>query len=94
KLLKTVTDANGHTTTFGYDDLGRVTSVTNALGQTKSSQYDVNGNLTQTTNARGQVTSYTYDSLNLTLPPKTGPANRRIWIKQRVYARSIQFQRF
>lgn len=64
KLLETVTDAKGQTTTFGYDAQGRLVAVQNALGQTKTSIYDAKGNLVQTTNARGQVIAYEYDELD------------------------------
>jgi len=38
-----VTDANGHTTTFGYDSHGNRTTVTNALDQSTTYTYSVFG---------------------------------------------------
>ncbi|MFJ5294587.1 RHS repeat domain-containing protein [Streptomyces sp. NPDC088348] len=58
---KTRTDASG-TTTYGYDDLGAMTSRTaTSGGGTLSYSYDKNGNRLTTTDARG-TTSYAYDN--------------------------------
>lgn len=62
--LQTLTDANGHTTTFGYDTIGRPTSVTNALNQSASTAYDKQGNPTSITTKNGQTITLAYDSLN------------------------------
>ncbi|MFE9252458.1 RHS repeat-associated core domain-containing protein [Streptomyces sp. NPDC007088] len=57
---KTRTDASG-TTTYGYDDLGAMTSRTaTSGGGTLSYTYDKNGNRLTTTDARG-TTQYKYD---------------------------------
>lgn len=62
-----ITDANGHNTTYCYDNLGRVLEVRDALGNVKKAAYDANHDPTQITNALGQTTTMTYDSsYNLT----------------------------
>jgi RHS repeat-associated protein len=50
------------TSTYGYDEAGRLASVntTGATNSTSSYQYDANGNRTQTTE-NGQATTATYD---------------------------------
>jgi RHS repeat-associated protein len=72
---KTATDGNGNKTTYGYDELDRITklffggaSACNA-GNTNcvSYSYDAEGNLTSRVDAAG-TTTYTYDLLNR---PKT-----------------------
>ena len=39
-LVGTMTDAQGHVTTFGYDARGNRTAVTDALGKTTTAAYD------------------------------------------------------
>ncbi|MBI3564673.1 MAG: hypothetical protein HY079_05705 [Elusimicrobia bacterium] len=55
RLLQSLTDANNHQQSFGYDVMGRPTSVTNALGQAITIAYDVKGNPTQITNRKNQT---------------------------------------
>ena len=59
----TITDANGHTTGFGYDGLNRLVSRSDALNHTWSYGYDAAGNMVTLLDARGQTTGYSYDSL-------------------------------
>jgi RHS repeat-associated protein len=68
--LETVTDGEGHTTSYGYDPEGNRTSVKQPLGQVTSYDYDELGKLTKVTQpmvalAAGgtiaPVTSYVYD---------------------------------
>jgi RHS repeat-associated protein len=56
-----VTDADGHTTTYGYDSAGDQTSVTEPAGTTTTSTYDADGHLLATTTPKGETTSYAYD---------------------------------
>jgi YD repeat-containing protein len=63
--LTSWTDANGNTTTLGYDSSGRGASTTFADGSTVRASYDASGNLVQTVNQAGGVFSYTYDSRGL-----------------------------
>lgn len=58
----TQTDAEGRTTDWSYDTLGRVLSRTLPLGQQESSQYDAVGNRSRMTDFNGQITTYSYDS--------------------------------
>ncbi|MGW7318257.1 RHS repeat domain-containing protein [Streptomyces sp. NPDC054865] len=61
--VQTRTDASG-TTTYGYDDLGKLTSRTaTSGGGTIGYRYDKNGNQAALTDARG-TTTYTYDAAN------------------------------
>jgi len=57
------TDANGKTTQYGYDALGRLTSVTDAtpLHHVTSYAYDEIGNRITQTDASQHATSYAYD---------------------------------
>ena len=58
----TMVDATG-TTSYTYDNLGRLTSTTNGAGNTVSYTYDPAGNVTAMTYA-GLTVSYTYDAAN------------------------------
>jgi YD repeat-containing protein len=59
-----MTNANGHTTTFEYDSLDRLTEVTDAAGQRVAYTYDAAGNRAGLTYPAGQVVTYTYDTAN------------------------------
>jgi YD repeat-containing protein len=60
-LLKTVTDPNGHVTTYAYYSNGDLHTVTNALGQTTTiTSYDANGRPLSLTDPNGLITSFTY----------------------------------
>ncbi len=70
--LLSETDANGHSTSFSYNDnysdgvnresYGFVTAVTNALGQSTHSQIDYHsGQPSTTTDLNGVVTAYSYN---------------------------------
>ncbi len=59
--LKTLTDANGNVTTFGYDPNDNPTSITDANGKVTGMQWN-GGNLTQLKDALGNATQYVYDS--------------------------------
>ena len=60
----TVTDANGHTTWFQYDSLGRLVREIDQLGVRITYQYDAKGNMIARTDGEGRTTSYRYDALN------------------------------
>ena len=62
--LTSVTDANGNTTRYTYDDFGRVIKTTNALGNTSEVTYDESGNVLTSTDFGGNLTTYTYDNLD------------------------------
>ena len=59
-----MTDANGHTTTYAYDMLDLLTHTTNALGYTTSVTNDPAGNKIAKTDANGHTTWYAYDAQN------------------------------
>ena len=59
----TVTDANGHTTWFQYDSLGRLAQEIDQLGARISYQYDAKGNVVSRTDGEGRTTGYGYDAL-------------------------------
>ncbi|MCC4907921.1 RHS repeat-associated core domain-containing protein [Microbacterium sp. cx-59] len=60
-----VTDSNGHSSTYGKDSSGRVTSTKDALNRTRSQQWTANSDISQNTDAIGtNNTVYTYDGSN------------------------------
>ena len=59
--LTSITDANGNTIRFAYDQLGRKTKEIDSLGNVTSYTYDSKGNILTRTDANGRVTSFTYD---------------------------------
>lgn len=60
-----MTDANSHSTQYGYDLLRRWTGTTLPDNQSSESRgYDAEGNLTSLTHFSGKVTTYAYDDLN------------------------------
>jgi YD repeat-containing protein len=60
----TVTNIDGQSTTFHYDELNRVERVVDALGNSTYTSYDANGNVHTRTDQLGRVTTYEYDELN------------------------------
>jgi len=62
--LTHVTDPAGKTTSFGYDDLGRMTNVTGVLGNNAQYTYDGNGNLTTATDPGNQTFTYGYNEID------------------------------
>jgi RHS repeat-associated protein len=62
--LASVTDPNGNTTTFGYDDFRRLVRQGSPVTGATVYEYDPAGNLVRTTDARGAVTERTYDAVN------------------------------
>lgn len=59
-----VTDANGHNTTYCYDNQGRVAEVRDANNNRRSTSYNSNSNITSLTDAVSSITQLTYDSNN------------------------------
>jgi RHS repeat-associated protein len=75
--LKSITDLNGNTVTFGpgsishsagkslalnRDDQGRITSIVDPSGNQYVYAYDVDGNLASATDPTGSTTRFTYDT--------------------------------
>jgi len=60
----TQTDAEGRTTHWEYDALGRVTKRTLPLGQSETMTYDPVGNMLTHTDFKGQTTTYVYNNMN------------------------------
>ncbi len=58
-----VTDAESHTTSYGYDALNRVILITNTMEYTLGYSYDARGDRASTTDENGHTTTYTYDDL-------------------------------
>ncbi|GLS26426.1 hypothetical protein GCM10007877_21420 [Marinibactrum halimedae] len=63
-MKKTVTDANGNTTHYGYDNKSRLNVVTFPDGSFEQYQYDKNNNRTQLRKRDGQLIDYEYDRHN------------------------------
>jgi RHS repeat-associated protein len=62
--VASTTDPNGNTTTFSYDDFGRMQRQQSPVSGTTTYTYDVAGNNLTTTDANGAVTSRVYDALS------------------------------
>jgi RHS repeat-associated protein len=62
--LTTLTDANGNTTTFEYDSLGRLIKETDPMGNSITYAYDAKGNLTAKKDGNGNIAGFEYDSLS------------------------------
>ncbi|HEV2721302.1 MAG TPA: RHS repeat-associated core domain-containing protein, partial [Thermoanaerobaculia bacterium] len=61
--LTSVVDPNGNTTTYAFDDFGRMRVQASPVTGTTSYAYDAAGNLTSTTDANSATTERTYDAL-------------------------------
>jgi YD repeat-containing protein len=59
-----LTDANSHTTTYSYDQLGRRIGRSLPAGQSESYIYDSAGNLKSKSDFNGKTTTYAYDTSN------------------------------
>jgi RHS repeat-associated protein len=74
--LTSVKDANNDTTTYKYDDKGRVYQVISPDTGTTTYSYDTAGNMISKTDAKGVTISYAYDALNrltnINFPSDTG----------------------
>ncbi|RRR75351.1 MAG: hypothetical protein EI684_04860 [Candidatus Viridilinea halotolerans] len=62
--LVALTDANGRTTTFGYDALDRLVREETAAAQVSRYGYDAMSNLVSMTNPRGFTSTFGYDAAN------------------------------
>jgi RHS repeat-associated protein len=65
--LTAITDANNNTTTYEYDDFGRLQRQVSPVSGTTTYAYDPAGNLLSTTDANTASTTRTYDALNRAL---------------------------
>jgi RHS repeat-associated protein len=65
--LSSVTDPNGNTTSYRYDDFHRLERQDSPVTGTTIYQYDPAGNLVATTDARGASTARNYDASNRVL---------------------------
>jgi YD repeat-containing protein len=65
--LTTVTDPNGNTTTYHFDDFHRLQRQDSPVTGTTIYSYDPASNLTATTDARGATTTRSYDASNRVL---------------------------
>ncbi|MCW5844574.1 MAG: right-handed parallel beta-helix repeat-containing protein, partial [Caldilinea sp.] len=62
--LATITDANGNTTTYGYDDANQRVQTRYADGSTVGFTYHPDGQLATRTDQAGVVTVFSYDGFN------------------------------
>ncbi|SFB50385.1 RHS repeat-associated core domain-containing protein [Amycolatopsis marina] len=65
EMTSTVTDAEGHNSSYRMDGYGRPTSTTNAKNETTAMTWDADNNVVSLTEDNGAVSTWTYD-------PKTG----------------------
>lgn len=68
-------NAEGHTTTFTWDQAQRITGVTDANGATTKFAYDASNRTTRTTDPDGSETKYTYDTYG-NVTKEIGPDDR------------------
>ena len=64
RLLSSLTDANNHTTNFGYDTKAHLASLTDPAGHTERYGYDNGGNLTSVTDNKGATFALSYNNLS------------------------------
>ena len=65
--VKTVTDANGKTIRYGYDELGNILTIAYPGGEIIRYTYYASGQIATVTDSKGRVTYYKYDKTgNLT----------------------------
>src|SRR5258708_5412737 len=62
--LAALTDPNGNTTTYAFDDFHRMQTQKSPVIGAMSYSYDAAGNLTSTTDANNATTTGTYDAAN------------------------------
>lgn len=62
--LTSVIDAKNQTTTYQYDQTGRLIKETDPLGNATSYTYDAKGNMVSKTKPDGRTITYIYDDLN------------------------------
>lgn len=75
-LMASLTDANGHSTSFAYDGLDRLATTTYPLGSTETFTYDADNNVLTRKTRANQTISFTYDTLNrlkTNTPPSPAP---------------------
>ncbi|SEF37515.1 RHS repeat-associated core domain-containing protein [Amycolatopsis pretoriensis] len=60
----TVTDPNGHKTTYTFDSDGRQTEATDALGHSRAQSWSAHGDVALLTDGLKNSTTYDYDPLN------------------------------
>ncbi|MFT7868361.1 RHS repeat protein, partial [Amycolatopsis sp. A24] len=60
----TVTDPNGHKSTYTFDSGGRQTKATDALGHSRDQAWSAHGDVNSLTDATGNSVTYDYDPLN------------------------------
>ncbi len=79
--MASMTDANGHVTTYMYDAMGNRIKHTDALGHVTANTYESTFNMmTSATDALGRVTTYTIDPANGNRTAETDPlGHTRTW---------------
>ncbi|GAB3239312.1 RHS repeat-associated core domain-containing protein [Glycomyces halotolerans] len=83
--LATVTDFDGNTWSFEYDQRGRKTEATDPDTGHTTYSYDVLGNLVSTTDARGQTVTTVYDELSRPTETWDGDPTSGTRLTRRVY---------
>ncbi len=74
--LVAISDAYGNTTSYAYDDAGKLSTVTSPYGQVTQLAYDLDGNLSKVTNPAGEEFTMTYKSGTALLETLTNPRGK------------------
>ncbi len=83
--LKTVTDANEHTTTYEYDLDKNIIGTIDPTKNKTTYIYDYNGNMIEENNAKGISTHYEYDEMNRLFRKKAPDTGTSIAITRYIY---------
>jgi YD repeat-containing protein len=79
-FLESVTDSEGHTTSYEYDPIGRMTGINRPDGNFVDFSYDANGNMTVLINPAGSEHKFGYNAVNRNTSYQTPLENKYSYI--------------